>query len=266
MGAGGGSAIDVAKYVAMKTDAVFFAIPTTAGTGSESTPFAVLYKNGEKLSVTNEKGLPQYVLLEGETLLSLPYRQKYATMCDALSHAVESIFSVNETDESRRYAVDAIKRIEKYRQAYLQNEHDALQGMLEAANLAGQAIAITKTTVSHALAYKMTTLFGLPHGEAVMLTLPNSYNYLRLSDDVVIKEKLTALRDAFDVDTCEAVLLKLYEYKKGIKYNIPEKIDDNMMNNLCESVNVERLANYPISLKGEDIREIYMEAFFDTYK
>ena len=136
---GGGSAIDVAKVIkAMlgsesydglihdKTviidflknpgfdgDVSHLAIPTTAGTGSESTHFAVIYYEGTKYSVSNDGLLPNYVLLQPELLATLPEYQKKSTMLDALCQGIESYWSVRSTDESKKYAVEAITTILK---------------------------------------------------------------------------------------------------------------------------------------------------------
>ena len=104
---GGGSAIDVAKcinlfsennfdtqnYKTPKTE--FLAIPTTAGTGSEATSFAVVYKDGNKKSIMHESLIPKYVFFDLQTLKTLPDYQKKCTFLDALCHAIESWWSVN---------------------------------------------------------------------------------------------------------------------------------------------------------------------------
>ena len=121
---GGGSSIDVAKciklYCKMSDDRLYLeqeykdtgvkliAIPTTAGTGSESTRYAVIYYDGKKQSVTHESIIPDVAILEPEVLKTLPLYQKKATMCDALCHAIESYWSVNSTEESKAFAKSAI--------------------------------------------------------------------------------------------------------------------------------------------------------------
>ncbi len=257
IGAGGGSALDIAKYVAINREALFFAIPTTAGTGSEATPFAVLYKDGEKKSVEDIKGIPRYVLLDGNNLISLPKRQKIATMCDALSHAIESVWSVNATKESIDYSKKAIRMIMENREGYLNNQLECLQGMLEAANFAGKAIAISKTTASHAMAYKLTSLFGFAHGEAVMLSLPELCTYMIKNSEQPIKRKMTELKEAFGVDDCEYIVDILNEFRSSLLIEIPTNVSEEEIDTLCRSVNADRLHNFPISFNTNDIKTVY---------
>lgn len=127
---GGGSAIDIAKCVKLYTnlpgdgadglwlqskgtvdDIELLAIPTTAGTGSEATRYAVVYYDGKKQSITSETIIPNAVLFDPSVLESLPDYQKKSTVMDALCHAVESFWSVNSTDESKEYSRTAIKLI-----------------------------------------------------------------------------------------------------------------------------------------------------------
>ena len=129
---GGGSAMDVAKCIKLYSnmdsgenylkqaivpnDVPLLAVPTTAGTGSEATRFAVIYYNGEKQSVADESCIPSVVLMDPSVLKTLPGYQKKSTMLDALCHAIESFWSVNSTEESRAYSGQAIgnRHVERY--------------------------------------------------------------------------------------------------------------------------------------------------------
>ena len=127
---GGGSSIDVAKciklYHQMSGDKICFeqpyidtgvtliAIPTTAGTGSESTRYAVIYYKGNKQSVTHDSIIPNYAILEPTVLSTLPLYQKKCTMLDALCQGIESWWSVNSTDESKHYSKVAVETIMKW--------------------------------------------------------------------------------------------------------------------------------------------------------
>ena len=185
---GGGSAIDVAKCIKLYSDlpgdgsdgswlkekAVpnnipLLAMPTTAGTGSEATRYAVIYYEGEKQSITSESIIPDTVLMDPDVLRTLPLYQKKATMCDALCHAIESFWSVNSNDESKEYSRAAIRGVLQHMDGYLNNTEEGRAGMLLAANTAGKAINITQTTAGHAMCYKITSLFGSSHGHASIL-------------------------------------------------------------------------------------------------
>ena len=84
--------------------------------------------------------------MDSNALKTLPLYQKKATMCDALCHAIESFWSVNSTEESKKYSKDAIETIMKHMDGYLHNTDEGNAGMLIAANTAGKAINITQTT------------------------------------------------------------------------------------------------------------------------
>ena len=169
---GGGSAIDTAKamklflsindvdnflkekpnYINLK----HIAIPTTAGTGSESTRYSVIYYNDEKQSLTNDMIYPDVVILEPKLIESLPLYQKKSTVFDALCQGIESIWSIKATRESKKYASEAIKLILSNIDAYLSENKDVIPTIQKAANLSGKAINISETTAAHAMSYKIT--------------------------------------------------------------------------------------------------------------
>ena len=199
---GGGSSIDVAKCIKLAvlakegreglipplvsknldmdgTQIPFISIPTTAGTGSESTHNAVMYYQGSKQTVTNDGVLPNYALLEPKVLKTLPLYQKKCTMMDALCQGIESWWSVNSTDESRDYAKIAVELIIKFWRKYIfDNDAHAASQIMLAANYAGRAINISATTAAHAMSYKITSLYKLPHGHAVAVCLPEIWEYM----------------------------------------------------------------------------------------
>ena len=168
---GGGSTIDVAKCIKLfsnmntnknyltqqiiPNDLKFLAVPTTAGTGSEATRYAVIYYNGDKQSVTDYSCIPSTVLMDASALKTLPIYQKKSTMMDALCHSIESYWSVNSTEESNKYSKQAIQTILENKDAYLANKDLGNANMLKAAYLAGKAINITQTTAGHAMSYKL---------------------------------------------------------------------------------------------------------------
>lgn len=252
---GGGSAIDVAKaikYYSCLNDKEEFiyknikhiAIPTTAGTGSESTRYSVIYKNGVKQSLTHDAIYPDGVVLLPELLSSLPIYQKKCTLLDALCHSIESIWSVNATDLSKNYAKASISLIKANYKQYLENDLTAIKNMQKAANLAGKAINISQTTAAHAMSYKITSLFKIPHGYAVSLTLPYLYKLLIDSKSEYILDEPISLE----------------EFNEIFSYlNLDKKISisDDELSILVDNVNPTRLANYPYQLDKEMIKQIY---------
>lgn len=281
---GGGSAIDVAKCIKAYADfdgsdcflgrpissnnIKILAVPTTAGTGSESTHFAVIYYQGKKESVSHESLLPEYVILSGKFLESLPLYQKKVTMLDALCHSIESLWSVSSTEESKKYAAEAIGLFMNYHDSCLRNESGGNSGMMRAANYAGKAINITKTTAAHAMSYKMTSLFGISHGHSVALCLPAVWNYMIHHMDQCadtrgrdylygIFQYISKLLGCASPD--EAVKYLEYLIRDQFGLCMVDIVTDEEISQLVHSVNVERLANNPVPLDGAALSEIYRD-------
>lgn len=266
---GGGSSIDVAKCIrlfsVLDNDYLrdnyvdpmipFLVIPTTAGTGSEATRFAVVYKDGEKLSVNCLYSIPEVVLLDESLLKTLPDYQRKATCLDALSHAIESMWSVNSTEESRTYSLKALELFFKYKNEYLSNTETGNAKMLEASFYAGKAINISETTAGHAMCYKITTLKGIAHGHAAALVNQYLFPYM-----------IEHIEDCIDVrgkDYLKNILRKIYQ----ITGNLSDLIDemelprvlatDDEIDIMINSVNEGRLKNNPVKLGYEQIMYLY---------
>ena len=177
---GGGSCIDTAKCIRhfSKKQVPLIAVPTTAGTGSESTMFAVCYVHDEKQSISGDDMLPDYAFLDARNLRTLPLYQKKCTVADALCQAVESCWSVRRTEESRVLAEAAIRDILAFAYGYFHGDDQCAEAMMQAANRSGRAICISQTTAAHAMSYKMTSLYRLPHGRAAFVSLPYVWEYM----------------------------------------------------------------------------------------
>ena len=283
MAVGGGSAMDVAKCVKLyctlpgdgaeggflkqaivPNDVPFLAMPTTAGTGSEATRFAVIYYQGQKQSVTHDSGVPGAVLLDPGCLKSLPEYQRKATMLDALCHAMESLWSVNSTPESMGYSREAIRQVLAHMRGYLDNTDAGNAGMLLAANVAGKAINITQTTAGHAMCYKITGLFGVSHGHAAMLCdrvlLPwNIENAARCTDprgEAHLRDALSQLAGAMGCATPEAAARRLNDLFDALELEVPAATEEQYAL-LRTSVNPVRLKNHPIALDEATIDMLY---------
>lgn len=287
---GGGSAIDVAKciklavLVAEGNNAIipplvntrvacdgsklpFIAIPTTAGTGSESTHNAVMYYEGSKQTVTNDGVLPDYALLEPSVLKTLPLYQKKCTMMDALCQGIESWWSVNSTEESWQYSSNTIELIAQNWRAYIfDNDSKAAEQIMLAANYGGRAINITQTTAAHAMSYKITSLYKLPHGHAVAVCLPEIWEYMLENTDKCIDARGVAYLN--DIFTCISRSLGVQTPKEAIALFRQMMKDMELANpvanereqelvTLSSSVNPIRLKNNPIGLDVETISGLY---------
>lgn len=289
---GGGSALDTAKCIKLFTglskeksyleqkfrenDIPLVVHPTTAGTGSESTPFAVIYQDGEKCSVEHESIYPKYRIEDARSLRSLPIDQKKATLLDALSHAMEAIWSKYSNEDSRAYGQKAISLILTNYKAYLSLENDGeaqgkvfsakgpsqpvLETIAEAANLAGKAIAVTKTTAGHALSYKLGSLYQLPHGLATAMVNRALYPFMcREKSRMIHPENLLFLAKCFLAETEEEGAKRYREILEDLEIIPTLSVKEGDLENLVAAVNPERLSNHPIALREEDIRLLYKE-------
>lgn len=292
---GGGSAIDVAKCIKLAVlakegnDAIipplvstrvacdgtklpFIAIPTTAGTGSESTHNAVMYYEGAKQTVTNDGVLPDYAILEPSVLKTLPLYQKKCTMMDALCQGIESWWSVNSTEESYEYSQKAIELIMQNWEAYIvDNDSKAAENIMLGANYGGRAINITATTAAHAMSYKITSLCKYPHGHAVACCLPFIWKYMLTNLNNGTAKIIDArgeeyLKDIFSkiavtmgcntvedaISRFEGMMIRM-ELKQPV-LNSPDELDI-----LAKSVNPVRLKNNPVYLSEDVLRNLYSE-------
>ncbi len=242
------------------------AIPTTAGTGSESTHFAVVYVKGKKQSVAHEALLPDRVLLDASALKGLPEYQKKCTLMDAMCQAIESWWNVNRTEESVTYAKEALQRSLANRQAYLQGEEVAAHEMLRAANLAGRAINITKTTAPHAMSYKLTSLYGLSHGHAVALCLPEVWRHMIAHWDqcvdtkggVFVQQVCDEIAHALGQPTQEAAIhwLESLITEMGLEKPKPKQLSVELKL-LAASVDPVRLGNHPVRITQDEFYHMY---------
>ncbi len=269
---GGGSAMDVAKaikaFVSMPEGVnfleeeikdngiVFMAAPTTSGTGSEATRFSVIYKDGVKQSVEHVSLLPELVLMEAKFLDKLPVYQKKTTMLDALCHAIESFWSINSNDTSKEYSVKAIKMIKENYRGYLDNLPESNKSMLEAAFIAGQAINITKTTAAHAMCYKITTVFNLPHGHAAALCLKAVWEYTgKLAKEACDEKLIKTLNELEEIISLNDYRKLLDELQIQFEYSLSKE----QLDMLSQSVNADRLGNHPVKLDTATLRKMYSD-------
>lgn len=277
---GGGSSIDVAKCIKLAVLAKegrdslipplvskhldidggtlpFIAIPTTAGTGSESTHNAVMYYQGAKQTVTNDGVLPDFAILEPSVLKTLPLYQKKCTMMDALCQGIESWWSVNSTDESRNYSKIAVEMIVKYWRSYIfDNDDYAAYQIMKAANYSGKAINISATTAAHAMSYKITSLYHLPHGHAVAVCLPEIWNYmLGISPKLPVFfdiSKAMGFDNPFNAVTAIRNMMIQLNLKNPVAENRKKELDV-----LSKSVNPVRLKNNPIAIDEDVAWKLY---------
>ncbi|MBP6018310.1 MAG: iron-containing alcohol dehydrogenase [Burkholderiaceae bacterium] len=195
---GGGSAIDTAKALMVGSDSGKFselleglsgtaafqptrlktliAVPTTAGTGSEVTPWATIWDRRchRKYSLHLPQSWPTYAVIDPELMLTLPASVTLQSGLDALSHALEAIWNVNANPISDLFATAAVRDIIEVLPK-LMSELDSLEWrgkMALSALKAGMAFSNTKTALAHSISYEMTLRLGVPHGIACSFSLP----------------------------------------------------------------------------------------------
>jgi alcohol dehydrogenase class IV len=193
LGIGGGSAMDMAKLlcaflgttdgdklrdrirsgdrIIARTPALVLA-PTTSGSGSEATHFAVVYIGDDKFSIAGSALRPDLVVLDPTLSLGGSRYQRATSGIDAIAQAIESLWAVGATEESRRWARHALRLLLPAIETYVNEPTDvSARAMAIGSHLAGRAIDISKTTAPHALSYAITKRYGISHGHAVALTL-----------------------------------------------------------------------------------------------
>lgn len=206
---GGGSVIDSAKILSVllgerqninqlrsrllsqadqkwRSSLPVIAVPTTAGTGAEVTPFATIWDNElkQKFSVQGDAVYPKIALLDPALTRCLPYQETLYTALDTISHALESLWNKNRTAISTSLACQALTlsaaalpkllniKKKSFRELPDEVALDKRSQLMEASALAGMAISQTRTALAHAISYPLTLEFGVPHGLACSFTLP----------------------------------------------------------------------------------------------
>lgn len=295
---GGGSAIDTAKNIKLfaaidecdnyleaekKSSSVkHIAIPTTAGTGSESNRNSVLYKEGVKQSIKHESIIPDAAFVIPELINDLPQYQKRSTMLDALCQCFESIWAAASTYESRSYAMRGLHMAVSYMDAYLAGDKSANEYIMLAANFSGRGTNISQTTAAHAMSYKLASMYGISHGHAVALSLPHICRYA-IEHPEQVTDSLADNEIAAQFASPEGWLSNTLHLLLGIMApgetelaklpDILQTIVDGMgfeklqlkaeedLDVLVASVNPLRLGNNPVKLSGDVLKDIYRKVF-----
>ena len=166
----------VYRFPKMGEKAYFIAIPTSAGTGSEVTPFAVITdeKSGVKYPLADYELMPNMAIVDADFHMSAPRGLTAASGIDAVTHALEAYASVMATDYTDGLAVQALKVIFKYLPRAYENgreDAEAREKMANAATMAGMAFANAFLGVCHSMAHKLGAFHHLPHGVANALMI-----------------------------------------------------------------------------------------------
>ena len=191
IGIGGGSPMDASKAISLMTanpgedEGVFYTakalshlpvvcVPTTCGTGSEVTPYAILTRHAHKTKRSiSHKIFPVLALLDAKYLKTMSRTGLVNTCVDALAHLLEGYLNTNANELNRVYASEGLRMWAKFRDRLLEDQVQAgdYALMLHASMIAGMTITHTGTSLPHGLSYPVTYALGIPHGRAVGMFL-----------------------------------------------------------------------------------------------
>lgn len=191
IGIGGGSAMDAAKAISLlaknapRGEEILYTptvlpyfpvvcIPTTCGTGSEATPYAILTLHAKQTKKSiSHRIFPALSLVDDQYLRTMPRSILVNTCVDALAHLLESYLNANSNDLNRVYSREGLLLWRTFRDRLLNStlEDSDYRNMLHASTLAGMAITHTGTSLPHGLSYAVTYALGIPHGRAVGIFL-----------------------------------------------------------------------------------------------
>ena len=278
---GGGSVIDTAKIanIAAGTEvtakglfervhprlkkhaAHFITIPTTAGTGSEVTPFATLwdFDGLKKSSLDYPVVAADIAVLDPALTASLPLGLTQSTVADSFSHAVESLSNKNANQMSIALSLRSLELIVTYLPQLLRNLSDTSlrQGIQWASLLSGMAISETRTAAAHALSYALTLRLGIPHGAAVGALLPSVFECNVDCLDTTVRAPLCSLFKAPSGDTLAKNLRDFMETYGLSPKLAPYGLTATLINTIvAESDFTSRLQNNVAALTDNDIYAI----------
>lgn len=271
---GGGSPIDAAKAAAclcarpratlndlagllkiMKNIPPFVAVPTTSGTGSETTMAAVVTdaETHHKYAIMDPHIIPDYAVMDPELVVGLPQKTTSATGMDALCHAVESYVSVmNKPEKSRRYAEEATVLIFKYlERAYNDgSDMEARDKLMEAAYKAGWSFGRTGVGNVHAIAHTLGGLYNTAHGLANAVILPivlEDYGKAVYKPLARLAELAGIKTDGSDEEKAKAFIAEIYAMNK--RMDMPEGfafIEEKDIPQMCAYACSEANPTYPV--------------------
>ncbi len=237
-------------------------IPTTAGTGAEVTPFAVLYINKKKTNVEGNAVKPNFFFLEPRFIRFNSNYTIASSGFDSFSQSIESIISIKANKESINYAKKSIKlTLLNFLKYYKFRKEVNAKKLLIAANFSGKAISISNTGAPHALSYLFSTHFNLSHGHSVSLNTLKiiKFNYFNQKKNRLLKNRLKILFRSFKCKT-------YFQFEKKINYIINSikleqdfkklKIEPKKLLKLKKFVNLKRLKNNIIKINAIDIENI----------
>ncbi len=282
----------VAAFPHMGEKAYFIAVPTTAGTGSEVTPFAVITdeKTHTKYPLADYELMPDMAIIDADLMMNIPKGLTAASGIDALTHALEAIASVMATDYTNGIAKEAIKLIFDYLKRAYDNggsDPEAREKMANASTMAGMAFANAFLGVCHSMAHKLGSYHHLPHGVANALMIDEvirfncaeaptkmgtfpQYKYPQAKRRYAEVAEMLGLNGKNDDEKVEKLIKKIDELKKAL--NLPMTIKDAKVDEKAFLDNLEQMTEdafndqctganprYPLM---KEIKDMYLKVYY----
>lgn len=269
---GGGSSLDLAKAASVKVEKIeecyaagvpcehlpVIAVPTTAGTGSETTCVSVLTdrRTGRKAPLNCESFYPQTAVIDPELTYTVPPYVTASCGLDVLCHAVEGYWSRGHLPVCDALAVYAVKTVFRNLPKAVKNGQDeeAREKMAEASVMAGLAFNLPKTTASHACSFPLTSLYHIPHGEACALTLDF---FTRVNEK---DERVRELAAELGYENVSAFADDIARLKKevGLRMDLADlNLSDEQVCELVRLSHHPNLKNNPVEITDEILFELY---------
>jgi alcohol dehydrogenase class IV len=268
---GGGSVIDVSKILSISlhpqniidinciskfmnffnkqniSKIFHISIPTTSGSGAESTNFCTIWNFNEKkkYSIENKNIAPDQVYLLSKFLISLDFKNTLFPGLDAISHSFDSLFNLNATENSINLSLKSLKVfVMNFKKLLTNLDDENLRFKIHvASNLAGQSINLTKTSITHGLSYPLTINYGVPHGLACAIFIPILYEkYNKSIQNKTISNTLKEIRSLI-IELNLENLIK--EYTNNIDLDLYSL---NLINS--------RIKNFSTELNQQDVNYI----------
>lgn len=276
IGIGGGSPMDAAKAIALLAvqdiaeEEIFqgkfvnqalplILIPTTAGTGSEVTPYSILTNTAgqTKTSIASPAIFPKLALLDAKYMRNLSVEITVNTGVDALSHAIEGMLSVRATKVSDSIAVQSIQEIVPCLSALSPDTNKPAaeipmqlrEKLLYGSMLAGVVISHTGTTAVHSMGYSLTYFKNIDHGRANGLLLPSFLRFVMKQDATLVKQILSAMSFS-SLDDLEALFLRLLGDRERITGQEIEKY-------ASIAIKAKNILNSKVKPEKEDLIQMY---------
>ncbi len=274
----------------------FIAIPTTAGTGSEVTPFAVITdeKTGIKYPLADYELLPNVAIVDADLMMDMPKGLTAASGIDALTHSLEAYASMLASDYTDGMALKALKIIFEYLPAAYENgpsDAKAREKMADASTLAGMAFANAFLGICHSMAHKLGAMHHLPHGVANALLINevirfnmsdnpvkmgafSQYHYPKTAERYAEIASFVGIRGASDEEMVEKLIQKIDELKAtiGIKgsikeYGVDEKYFLDTLDEMVEQAFDDQCTGanprYPLM---SEMKDMYLKVYYGGEK